>query len=75
MAVEISASMQSQPVFVRSQIRLGAAVIPFRSLGLKGIRVVSVRVNVPRAKAPWLCRVNGEGHVVQVEHTHSNGFL
>ena len=35
----------------------------------------SVRVQVPRAKAPWLCRVNGEGHVVQVQHTHPNGFL
>ena len=35
----------------------------------------AVRVNVPRAKAPWLCRVNGEGHVVQVQHTHPNGFL
>ena len=35
----------------------------------------SVRVKVPRAKAPWLCRVDGEGHVIQVEHTHPNGFL
>lgn len=35
----------------------------------------SVRVNVPRTKAPWLCRVNGDGHVVDVEHTHPNGFL
>jgi hypothetical protein len=35
----------------------------------------SVRVNVPNGKAPWLCRVNGEGHVVNVQHTHPNGFL
>ena len=46
MAVEISASMQSQPVFARSQIRLGAAVIPFRSLGLEGIRVVFLYVSM-----------------------------
>ena len=35
----------------------------------------SVRVNVPNGKAPWLCRVNGEGHVDNVQLTHPNGFL
>jgi hypothetical protein len=38
MAVEISASMQIQPVFAQYRIRLGEAVIPFRSLGLNRIR-------------------------------------
>ena len=35
----------------------------------------SVRVNVPQAQAPWLCRVDAQGHVVQVQHTHPSGFL
>ena len=38
MAGEISASMQSQPVFARYRIRFGEGVIPSRSLGLNRIR-------------------------------------